>query len=109
AELAYAFDLPVSLMNSPGNFTAHVAAVLPHHTMMEVIHAGRTAPFEIDNHIEDGWIVLGEAPGNGIAFDEAKLDEFAPGSGRGDTIGSAYRRGAQAGVHEGTKRPFERD
>jgi L-alanine-DL-glutamate epimerase-like enolase superfamily enzyme len=109
AELAYAFDLPVSLMNSPGNFTAHVAAVLPHHSMMEVLHAGRGAPFDIDNRIEDGWIVLGEAPGIGLTFGDAKLDEFAPGVGRGDTIAASYRRGAEAGVHEGTKRPFERD
>ena len=109
ADLAYAFDLPVSLMNSPGNFTAHLACALPNHAMMEVLDAGRGATFTIDNRIEDGWIVIGESPGLGLAFDEAKLDEFAPGVGRGDTIAAAYRRGAEAGVHEGTKRPFERD
>ena len=109
AELAYAFDLPVALMNCAGNFTAHLAAVMPHHMMMEVLGAGRDAAFTADNRIEDGWIVLGESPGLGITFDEAKLDEFAQGLGRGDTLGSSYRRGAEAGVHEGTKRPFERD
>jgi L-alanine-DL-glutamate epimerase-like enolase superfamily enzyme len=109
AELAYAFDLPVSLMNCPGNFTAHAACVWPHHAMMEVIDAGRSAVLHVDNRIEDGWIVLGEQPGLGISFDEAKLEEAAAGFGRGDTIGVAYRRGAEAAVHEGTKRPFERD
>ena len=75
----------------------------------EVIDAGRSAVLRVDNRIEDGWIVLGEQPGLGIEFDEAKLADAAEGSGRGDTIGSSYRRGAEAGVHEGTKRPFERD
>jgi len=109
AELAYAFDLQVSLMNCPGHFTAHLGAALPNHTMMEVIGAGRDAAFTSANRIEDGFIVLGEVPGIGIAFDDAKLEEFASAFGRGDTIGSTYRRGAGAGVHEGTKRPFERD
>jgi L-alanine-DL-glutamate epimerase-like enolase superfamily enzyme len=109
AELAYAFELPVSLMNCPANFTAHLACVLPHHAMMEVIDAGRSSVLHVDNRIEDGWIVLGEEPGLGISFDETKLAEAAEGFGRGDTIGVAYRRGAEAAVHEGTKRPFERD
>jgi hypothetical protein len=96
-------------MNCPANFTAHLACVLPHHAMMEVIDAGRSSVLHVDNRIEDGWIVLGEEPGLGISFDETKLAEAAEGFGRGDTIGVAYRRGAEAAVHEGTKRPFERD
>ena len=27
----------------------------------------------VDNHIEDGWIILGDEPGLGITFDEDKL------------------------------------
>lgn len=109
AELAYAFELPVSLMNCPGNFTAHAACVWPHHAMMEVIDAGRSAVLNVDNRIEDGWIVLGEQPGLGISFDPDKLAKAAEDFGKGDTIAVAYRRGAEATVHEGTKRPFERD
>lgn len=109
AELAYAFEIPVSLMNCPGNFTAHAACVWPHHAMMEVIDAGRSSVLHVDNRIEDGWIVLGEQPGLGISFDEDKLAAAAEDFGKGDTIAVAYRRGAEATVHEGTKRPFERD
>ncbi len=29
ADLAYAFEIPVSVMNCPGNFAAHFAAALP--------------------------------------------------------------------------------
>jgi L-alanine-DL-glutamate epimerase-like enolase superfamily enzyme len=73
AELAYAYELPVALMNCPANFMAHVAAVLPNHIMMEVLGAGRDKVLRVDNHIEDGWIVLGDQPGLGIEYDEAKL------------------------------------
>ena len=66
AELAQAFDRPVSLMNSAGRYGAHLAAALPHHTMMEVLEAGRDATFTFDSVIEDGWIVLGDSPGAGI-------------------------------------------
>ena len=47
AELAQAFDRPVSLMNSAGRYGAHLAAALPHHTMMEVLEAGRDATFHL--------------------------------------------------------------
>jgi L-alanine-DL-glutamate epimerase-like enolase superfamily enzyme len=77
ADLAYAFELPVSVMNSPGNCMAHVAAALPNHMMMEVIDAGRGAFFDIDSRIEDGWVVLGDRPGLGIEIDEDKLAAMA--------------------------------
>jgi len=73
AEMAYGHDLPVALMNCPANYTAHLAAALPNHWMMEVLEVGRHALMHVDNHIEDGWIVLGDEPGLGIAFDEDKL------------------------------------
>jgi L-alanine-DL-glutamate epimerase-like enolase superfamily enzyme len=85
ADLAYAFEIPVSVMNCPANFAAHVAAALPNHIMMEVLEAGRHALMRVDNHIEDGWIVLGDKPGLGIEFDEemlaaATVDQPRPGS-----------------------------
>jgi len=77
ADLAYAFDLPVSIMNCPANFMAHLAAALPNHVMMEVVAVGRGVGMKIDNHIEDGWIVLGDEPGLGIAYDEVALEAMA--------------------------------
>jgi L-alanine-DL-glutamate epimerase-like enolase superfamily enzyme len=73
ADLAYAFDLPVSMMNCPANYMAHLAAALPNHVMMEVVDVGRDALMHVDSQIEDGWIVLGDSPGLGITFDEDKL------------------------------------
>ena len=55
ADMAYGFELPVSVMNSPGNHMAHLAAALPNHIMMEVIDAGFEAVLNADNHIEDGY------------------------------------------------------
>lgn len=109
AELAYAFELPVAMMNCPANFMAHAAAVMPHHTMMEVIDAGTDRTFTADNRIVDGWIELGDEPGLGITFDEDALDAASGGQPPGDTIGGVYRRGAEAGVHEGSRPPKERD
>ncbi|MBZ0295100.1 MAG: mandelate racemase/muconate lactonizing enzyme family protein [Anaerolineae bacterium] len=89
AELAYAFELPVSLMNCPANFMAHVAAAIPNHITMEYLGAGRDQAMHVDNHIEDGWIILGDAPGLGFTFDEEALAPLivetpspAPRSGR---------------------------
>jgi L-alanine-DL-glutamate epimerase-like enolase superfamily enzyme len=108
AELAYALELPVSMMNCPGRFTAHLAAALPHHTMMEITDSGRDVAFTSTNTIEDGWIVLGDEPGAGITFDEAKLGELSKASST-DTIATTYRRGPEAALHEGTREPRQRD
>jgi L-alanine-DL-glutamate epimerase-like enolase superfamily enzyme len=94
ADLAYAFDLPVTLMNCPANYTAHVAAALPNHIHMEVVGAGREAAMQVDNHIEGGWIILGNTPGLGITFDEAALapllvDQASPPPRSGRRVGAA--------------------
>jgi L-alanine-DL-glutamate epimerase-like enolase superfamily enzyme len=73
ANMARAFDLPVSMMNCQANFMAQIAAALPNHNMMEVVDPGREHCLKFDSRIEDGCIVLGEAPGFGIEVDEAKL------------------------------------
>ena len=86
AHMVYGFELPVCMMNCPGNFMAHLAAALPNHMMMEVVDPGMDICFSYDNHIEDGWIVLGDSPGLGIVFDEEKLEQLSVGavaSGRG--------------------------
>jgi L-alanine-DL-glutamate epimerase-like enolase superfamily enzyme len=73
ADLAYAFERPVSVMNSPGRYGAHLAAALPHHIMMEVLDAGRDAVFTSQAVIRGGWIELGDAPGVGIRIDDDLL------------------------------------
>jgi L-alanine-DL-glutamate epimerase-like enolase superfamily enzyme len=96
ADLAYGFELPVAMMNCPGNFMAHLAAALPNHSMMEVVQAGREVCFTVDTRIEDGYIVLGETPGLGMVYDEEQLarlevETLTPGI----TLGSwGRRRGA---------------
>jgi L-alanine-DL-glutamate epimerase-like enolase superfamily enzyme len=100
ADLAYAFEIPVSVMNCPGSFMAHFAAALPNHIWMEVFNAGRTVGMTVDTRLEDGYIVLGDTPGLGITFDEEKLKELAvdrpsPGSGA-----SPWGRRRGAGLYE---------
>jgi L-alanine-DL-glutamate epimerase-like enolase superfamily enzyme len=96
ADMAYGFELPVAVMNCPGNFMAHLAAALPNHSMMEMVQAGREVCFTVDTRIEDGYIVLGETPGVGMVFDEEKLarlevEQLSPGISLGSW---GRRRGA---------------
>lgn len=100
AHLAYAFELPVAMMNCPAYLMAHLAAALPNHLMMEVIDAGWERVFSTDAKIEDGWIVLGDAPGLGISVDEELLESLlvenpSPASGP-----SPYGRRRGAGLYE---------
>jgi len=105
ADLAYGFERPVSVMNSPGRFGAHLAAALPHHTMMEVLDLGKEAVFTSDSVIKGGWVEIGDTPGVGITLDDEMLRRrgFA---GRellqGWHVGT---RGPLAGVREGKLRP----
>jgi len=77
AEMAYGFEIPVSLMNCPANYMAHLAAVLPNHNMMEVLDAGGDQGMIHRHTVQDGYVVLSDDPGLGITFDEAKLNEWA--------------------------------
>ena len=70
--MADAFGLPVALVNSPARYAAHVGTVLPNHLMMEVIDPGPDVVLTADDRLEGGSIVLGEAPGLGITFDEER-------------------------------------
>jgi L-alanine-DL-glutamate epimerase-like enolase superfamily enzyme len=96
ADVAYGFELPVAMMNCPGEFMAHLAAALPNHLMMEVVKAGRSVCFTVDTRIEDGDIVIGDTPGLGMVFDEEQLarlevERLSGGPGLG---GWGRRRGA---------------
>jgi L-alanine-DL-glutamate epimerase-like enolase superfamily enzyme len=85
ANMAYAHGIQVSMMNCQANFMAHVAAALPNHSMMEVVDPGREHCLKFDNHIEDGYIVLGNKPGFGIEVDAKVLAELQanPPTGKG--------------------------
>lgn len=85
ANFAAVHRLPVSMMNCQANFMASVAAALPNHTMMEVVDPGREHCLRFHSRIEDGHIVLGDAPGFGIEIDEQKLADLQahPPKGRG--------------------------
>lgn len=100
ADLAYAFELPVCMMNCPGNYMAHLAAALPNHMMMEVVAAGREACFTVDSRIEDGWILLGDSPGLGIVFDEEKLKKLSVGIPSPESRPSPWGRRRGAGLYE---------
>lgn len=100
AELADSFGLPVAMVNGSGSLVAHVAAVLPNHLMMEVIDAGWEVVYKSNHTLEDGSIVLGEAPGVGISFDEQRLAEHAVERPSRDCIGGLYRRSPDSGIAE---------
>ena len=100
AEMSDALGLPVALVNCPGRYAAHVAAVLPNHLMMEVIDAGRDAVFRSDHRLEHGWIVLGDAPGLGLTFDEDRLAQHTVDRPSDEALGVAYRRAIDSGVSE---------
>lgn len=104
AETADAFGLSVAMVNCPGRYAAHVAAVLPNHLMMEVIDAGRDAVFTTDHRLEDGCIVLGEAPGLGLTFDAVLLERATVERPSAVTLNAGYRRASDSGLAE-TGRP----
>lgn len=109
ADLAYAYEVPVTMMNCAANFMAHLAAVLPNHIMMEVLDNGRDAVFTHTHNIEDGWIVLSDRPGLGFEFDQEKRDAHAV-TERQDLAASGRRQGAGlyvAGFDEPKRRSTE--
>ena len=85
AHMAHAWGLPASMMNCTANFMAHLAAALPNHIGLEVLDCGREQCLRYDSHIEDGWIVLGDAPGLGIEVEQDALARLKanPPTGRG--------------------------
>jgi L-alanine-DL-glutamate epimerase-like enolase superfamily enzyme len=79
AHLAYAFELPIAMMNCPGHFMAHLAAALPNHIAIEVVFVTPDPANVVtsDTSIEDGYIVLGDAPGHGLHINEDELAKHA--------------------------------
>jgi L-alanine-DL-glutamate epimerase-like enolase superfamily enzyme len=99
-EMADTFGLPVAMVNCPGRYAAHIATVLPNHLMMEVLDVGRDAVFTTGHTLEGGEIVLGEAPGIGLIFDEERLAEHAVDRPSSGTLGAGYRRSPDSGLAE---------
>jgi L-alanine-DL-glutamate epimerase-like enolase superfamily enzyme len=85
AHMAHLHGLQVSMMNAQANYMAQVAAALPNHNMMEVVDPGREHCLIWNHRVEDGCIVLSDAPGWGIEIDEKRLKELQthPPKGRG--------------------------
>jgi L-alanine-DL-glutamate epimerase-like enolase superfamily enzyme len=95
ADMAYGFELPVSMMNCPVNFMAPAAAAIPNHIMMEVVDERDAGILATDSNIEDGHIVLGDAPGLGLTVDEEGLDRLSRAAPEHvETIPAGRRRGA---------------
>ena len=98
ANLAYAYELPVSMMNCQANYMAHLAAALPNHMAMEVVDPGREHCLTFDDAIEDGHIALGDKPGLGIEVDEATLRELQENRPRRES-GFPFSRREGAGLY----------
>ncbi|WP_049576491.1 mandelate racemase/muconate lactonizing enzyme family protein [Streptomyces sp. SBT349] len=81
ATLALGHDLPVSPVGYNANPLAHAAAAVPNHLVTEVQDLGFPVGLGVDQTVESGGIVLGDAPGLGITVDEAVI---AAAAGRED-------------------------
>ncbi len=74
AYAAHSRDLPVSPVGLTANTAVgHAAAAIPNHLSAEVQDLGAPFGVTVDETYEDGSIVLGTNPGNGIEVDEAAI------------------------------------
>ena len=74
ANTAYAFELPVTVGGSPGNFHAHIAPAMPNVMAMEVIEpVPPEGIYTSDVTFEDGWAIPGNKPGTGIEINREAL------------------------------------
>lgn len=76
ANLAHAFSLSISPVGYNTNPVAHAAAAIPNHLSCEVQDLTFPVGLEVDQQIEDGGIILGDAPGLGISIDEAAISQL---------------------------------
>jgi L-alanine-DL-glutamate epimerase-like enolase superfamily enzyme len=98
AELSEAFARPVTMGNDPGRAMAHLAATLPHHTVMEVFDVGRDAALIDPAQIEGGCVVLNTDPGAGIVFDMDFLENHRADRTPGKSLAGSYLRAPDAGL-----------
>ena len=100
AHLAHGFELPVAMMNCPGDFMAHLAAALPNHLMMEVVDAGWEQVIRTGAVLQQGCLVLDESPGLGLDVDEHALARCAVEKPSADAGPSPRGRRRGAGLYE---------
>lgn len=96
ATAAHARNLPVSPVGYNMNPVAHAAAAMPNMIGIEVQDWKAPKGLSVDQTVADGGIRLGDAPGLGIAIDEAALaNGAAPGW---NSTGGPHRRARQTGL-----------
>jgi len=72
AGLAAGHDLPISPVGFFGHL-APAAAAVPNHALTEVQGIALPAGVSADWHVDDGRIILGTTPGNGLSVDESAV------------------------------------
>ena len=70
ANLAHAYDLPVSGIGTTPIGLVHAATSLPNHMATELQDLTPPAGVTVDMSVEDGAFVLGDTPGLGLTVDE---------------------------------------
>ncbi|MGA0275181.1 MAG: mandelate racemase/muconate lactonizing enzyme family protein [Dehalococcoidia bacterium] len=96
AHFAEAYELPISIIGSPGSCMAHAAAAAPNHLAQEVKDLTPPTGVSIDNDIVDGFIEMGDAPGLGFTVDEDAIAEMNanPLKTKGSGMPGSRRKGA---------------
>ena len=107
AHMARGFEVPVSVIGGPGNLMAHLACALPNHNMMEVKYLEPPPCWNVDNHIDDGWIRLGQRAGLGIEVAELKLKEMQQDPVDRQGIPMPFPRREGAGLYDNPPTPGE--
>ncbi len=92
---AHSRSLPVSPVGYDTNPMAHAAASIPNMIGIEVQDFSWPVGLSVDQEIGDGGIRLGDAPGLGIAVDEAALVDSRKGW---NVRGGPHRRPREAGL-----------
>ena len=101
ADAAYGYELPITLASSPGNIDAHLGSAMPYFKNLEITDPVPPESFlSTDVHIEDGWAIAGDKPGNGLEIDhdalaKTKVDAIPPDAA---AVPVGRRRGA--GLYE---------
>lgn len=75
ADAAFGYELPVTLVEAPGNIHVQLAGAMPYLMSVEVVDPESQWPaFTSDVRIEAGWATAGDAPGHGLVLNRAALE-----------------------------------
>lgn len=105
AYAAHARDLPISPVGLTSNpAVSHAAAAVPNHLTAEVQDLGMPFGVRADEHVDEGGIILGDAPGAGLTVDEQAIGAAIHD---GDWLQSAgpHVRPLRAGLNLAAERP----